>query len=666
MKIKDVTVKNFRLLKDIKLTFDEESTVIVGRNNSGKTSLTEVFKRFFASKNPVFQIEDFSSSAIKLFAAALEAYTPEADEMSIRALLPSISLKLTIEYDSSLTNYGSLGDFIIDFEPDCYSVIIMLKYELKSGKIKELFEELTPQKYIDLLRERIPKLYATNITVIDPTDETNTKEIEYSKLDNILEVDIISAQRGLNDATEKENDVIGKLLGSIFKNASHPTATEEMKAKSDEIENVIQGLQNTVDTDLRKSVDGLLPTFGLFGYPGLSDPRISTQTTLSAKSLLESSTKIRYDRGEGLFLPESYNGLGARNLIYMLIQLFELFRKYQSNQLKPRCHIIFIEEPEVHLHPQMQEVFIKQLCNIKNKFCETLNNDNDWQIQFVVSTHSTHLANQANVDAIRYFLSPSGGTGTVIKDLRECFLKEDVKEYKDFIHKYLTLTRCDLFFADKAILIEGATERILMPKFIEKVDAEFKVGLCSEYITTLEVGGAYAHRFYKFLEFLELRTLIITDIDSIDNQKIKCIVSNGFYSSNAGISKWFSHPTGYMPIETVMKAKESDKIKGTLRIAYQLPEMNSTLCGRSFEDSFMLANLELFGLQNDNMLEMKTFNEANNIDKTDFAIEYAIEKTDWNIPKYIKEGLVWLANGSQANGDTLMLTNSQEDVGNDC
>src|SRR3546814_4103670 len=70
--------------------------------------------------------------------------------------------------------------------------------------------------------------------------------------------------------------------------------------------------------------------------------------------------------------------------------------------------------------------------------------------------------------------------------------------YREFLHQYLTLTRCDLFFADKAVLIEGTSERLLLPAMIRTTDAA-AVGepqLGSQYLTVMEVGGAYAHRFF--------------------------------------------------------------------------------------------------------------------------------------------------------------------------
>ena len=60
MRITKVEVSNFRLLEDVKLTFEQGTTVVVGRNNSGKTSLTELFRRLSSEERPKFRLEDFS------------------------------------------------------------------------------------------------------------------------------------------------------------------------------------------------------------------------------------------------------------------------------------------------------------------------------------------------------------------------------------------------------------------------------------------------------------------------------------------------------------------------------------------------------------------------------------------------------------------------------
>src|SRR3546814_9849847 len=118
----------------------------------------------------------------------------------------------------------------------------------------------------------------------------------------------------------------------------------------------------------------------------------------------------------------------------------------------------------------MQEVFIRQLDQITSAFVSQLNENRPWPVQFVVTTHSPHMANEARFEAMRYFLSVADGDGlrrSVVKDLRQGMGNAPAPD-REFLHQYLTLTRCDLFFADKAVLIEGTSERLLLPAMIRK------------------------------------------------------------------------------------------------------------------------------------------------------------------------------------------------------
>ena len=104
MHIHKINIKNFRLLVNVDLYLEKRTTVIVGRNNSGKTSLTELFRRLLSENTPTFQLEDFSLSAHEQFWKAFVLKSQGRAEDEIRTALPVIEVRLTISYDKNASN----------------------------------------------------------------------------------------------------------------------------------------------------------------------------------------------------------------------------------------------------------------------------------------------------------------------------------------------------------------------------------------------------------------------------------------------------------------------------------------------------------------------------------------------------------------------------------
>jgi hypothetical protein len=294
----------------------------------------------------------------------------------------------------------------------------------------------------------------------------------------------------------------------------------------------------------------------------------------------------------------------------------------------------------------------------------------------IVSSHSSHIVADSNFNDIKYLKKESSNNVVAknLKDLRKEY-DEGTTQYQ-FLTQYLTISRAEIFFADKVVLIEGDTERMLIPTVMKKIDIEEEAAhkangttekylpLLSQNISIVEVGS-YSQIFDKFIEFLGIKTLVITDFDAVGNDGEKCEVAHSVSYSNDAITHYFNSPTlanlkGYSLQNKLFNKVNGNWVNqpdGKLCVVYQIDENGYN--ARSFEDAFIHLNRTFVknnkdnfkGLQNRGYFDV----DANNAyhlakecvkKKTHFALDilfHSDEKlSNWQIPSYIKEGLLWL------------------------
>lgn len=686
MRVESAHVKGYRLFENETISFDESTTIIVGRNNSGKTSFVELFYKFFGSgKSATFSIDDFSRiqrTSLREAATTWQQSHQSADKKKQDTLaslendainkLPEITLEIEFSYDDN-ESATPLADLILDLDPERHDALLSCRYYVK--KPQEFLRDFSESHYDDILefaRRRMGH-FTCEYTAIDKEDRSNRRSLQLSDVYKALSCDFIYAQTLFDDTALDKGHGLSKGFEQYYNKL---TSNEETL---DQLEDAIKNISEQLDSEyatLFKSVFDDLNTFGVNGMSALQT--VAVRSSFKPETLMKDSTKVFYRDEAGQYLPEAHNGLGFTKLIFIVLQFVSFLKAHEEKTPIPGTSLILIEEPEAHLHPQMQSVFIRSVA----KYIES----KKWDAQLVITTHSSHIIAESGFKGIRYFKAGSqaklsgtpacneGGASLQIKDLTT--FRNELKDNNEgdtvrFLEQYMELRRCDMFFADKIILIEGTTERLLLPKMIEKVDSlmgNTNSPLAHSYISLIEVGGAYASKFRELLQFLEVPTLIITDIDSVNpnNDNKKCKTSTpGAVTSNTTLKRWLPERTTITDLlskDTLERQREC----GLIRVCYQIPQEDGTAVGRSFEESFILANSDELAKQAPNLANASKFRRdkkhyhtaaairsnaytiAGKItNKSDFAFDILL-LDNWKTPKYIEEGLKWLAQASQS------------------
>lgn len=673
MKLSEIVIKNFRLLQDARMRLDTTgiTTILVGPNNSGKTSTIEAMLAFLQRPIKQLSINDFSlgcRDAFKKFethvltppAAAAEGEASAAEPPPLPAL-PVLSLQLKFDYDDTGPDLALAGELLMDLEDASTTVTVEIRFgpanpqQLAQAYLNDRDDD---QSFADYLAVTLHDHYKLDQFKLSPDGTQAERLPDRGILQRLIRIDVVSAQRHIDDREEGSKATrLSTLLHAHYERRYKVDAPGDFKA----LEKTLREQSTALGPQYVKAFDGLMKGLAKFGHP--ESPKLTVRAELSADGLFKDTTRVYYAAiaaaglpadgaaaaiDQAFELPERYNGLGFKNLIYIVLCLKSFREDVESDpEHRPRVHLVVVEEPEVHMHPQMQAVFVHKV----SEFLAPAAGETG--VQLLLTTHSSHMAANCGFAPIRYFRR---NKGTVeIKDLLsfEASAKTDPeKTAMEFLRKYLTTTRCDMFFADKLVFIEGQVERMLLPRLIAALEAALRDKLTSTYVCTVEVGGAYAHLFRKLIEFLQLPALVITDLDSIDGTtKKKTPVANGHASSNATLSKWLP---GSADLPKLMAAGESEKTSGRVRVAYQIAEAAGQPCARSFEEAFVYANAAWLLANKGKLLATgDTFSHpdaaaltadayAISLPKVDFALDL-LANSGWATPKYIREGLEWLA-----------------------
>jgi predicted ATP-dependent endonuclease of OLD family len=641
MHLKSLTISNFRKFGTTNNTIDfvgsngghtnlvsSSSTLIVGKNNAGKTTATKALEKILDSGNLIVG-NDFNFTYLNKFLK--NRLTPSPTQINatpelifkvlinvnaesndlITNLIPFMKLGDVLDFlydDSEVAEAGEAGEageeivVVNEDKPDGFDLSITIKYEIKESP---LFEK----QFVELIskyKSKPPLLFNKFIELIDNTAfmavyygiDGEPVEKNSFRLSDLVETQIISANKKLHD-TSNLSKVFNKIIHYRYKQEKAKKDFEEL---SGEIEEINEKISKKLTTSHDESINNVLSKIESSDRLG-----VKLSSDLTFDKVMNNLVKYEYTE-QKLQIPEGQFGLGYSNLMSIIGEIIDYVERYPQEDEQSKISLICIEEPETHMHPQMQELFIK---NINDAIIYLIDNSKKTlNCQLIITTHSSHILNSKihssnSFDNINYITCINNNSEVVrlndhavssvdkyvenADETEALFNKRKLDDLK-FLKKHIKYKVSELFFSDAVIFVEGLTEETLIPFYIDN-----HPDLKKYYISVFNINGAHGQVYYPLIKLLKIPSLIITDLDikrsdeekftvNDENEKTEIFSQvsnlNDRISTNSTIHKFNGKTSAGLS-----RYIESDNLFGV----FQKDPINKYYA-TSFEEAFILTN----------------------------------------------------------------------------
>jgi len=458
--IDTVRIAGFRGIKSLEISLSRV-TVLIGTNNSGKTSLLKALHLALGDYSRQLSEEDFY----------IDTDDKRVEEILIDVRIVPVNDGVRVQLFNE--------DWQVEFNDKIQAEgngnqYIALRTRAKRDKIKSGFD--------------------TSRTILKKWTDVNkweTEKIQESKFNRFLSIPFIAieAQRDIHQELKEKYSWIGKVLSNIQYEDNEIAALEslidgvnsEAVSKSQELITLRTNLQR-----LDKSFEG----------------SNNVEITPFPKKIRDLSKHFSVHFGESTAntFPMEYHGMGTRSWASMLTvgTFTDLMGIRHEEEKKPFFPILAAEEPEAHLHPNAQKTLYRQLEKSKG--------------QVIVSTHSPYLAAMAKQTELRYL--KRSDNGIVVR-----FLSIEDKEERRRLQREVIHSRGEILFSKALILCEGETEEQALPMLFEKYFGSecFVLG-----VSVIGVDGAGNYLpFLKFAKEFEIPVFIFSDGESETTRGLK-------------------------------------------------------------------------------------------------------------------------------------------------
>ena len=469
MKISRVVIRNFRSFAQLDVNIAPGTTCIIGENNSGKTNFLHAIR---------LCIDAGLSSAYRSLApndihSTVDIAQP--DQVLIGLEITDFAGKTNEEaLVGAWQHKPGLARLIYRYRPK-----LSVREDLEAGEIEA--GELTREDYHwEITGGGDPAHDLADL----PWDQDVGSSIRFSDLQSFQVVFLPALRDVESDLRQFRGSPLARLIDAMEIGPDEQEELLEALREANEkiaAAETINEIAEAIDASFTK-VTG--PAFSMDVALGVAEP--SFQAIVRALRILLTNAAMQD------FDPSS-NGLGLNNILYVSI-LIEYFHKRVAQQ-KSAGQIVLFEEPEAHLHPQLQLTLFKALSALP--------------FQSILTTHSTHIT--ANAPLASYVVLSQTGGPAIASSIPAEDAGLDQSDIND-LERYLDATRSNLLFARKVMLVEGPAELFLIPALLKHV---MDIDLDRDGISIVPIYGVHFDVYAKLFscQALPKKCAIITDGD---------------------------------------------------------------------------------------------------------------------------------------------------------
>lgn len=646
MYISKLSIKNFRCFnEDFIIDFKPGMNVIIGGNNSGKTTIFKALELVLGkSYSKSLTIDDFNKSYEDFL-------TPPSIE---------ISIILSTEETDSEEDKALIAGWLTKFDTN-WEATLTFKYFLPESSLSEYEQLMSKASSKEEKWFVIEKLLPKFVYRIFGGNPINNLRADPEILEKI-HCEVLGALRDVDSKMASGKSYLLKQVLLHFKDKK----TEKIEAEDVEeafltpeeefnsnAKALVGNLVERIDvTDILKLAKNTGASVG--GEPSLRGT-LSESDVLSILNLILKTDK-------NLEIPIGNNGLGYNNLIYisLILAKFKVITSESQGENAKTFPILLIEEPEAHLHPALQYNFLKFLQK------EVKSGESGKQI--FITTHSTQITSAVDLDSIICIEQNETGKLVAKYPAKVFSDSEDDIKSKKFIERFLDATKSAMLFSKSVLLVEGMAELILFPVFAERLG----YALEEQHISIVKVDSASFKHFLKLfgaginedriIFALSKRVACVTDKDPLKKKKVKNArwKKSWPYEINTDIENF-----DYQDISFTLSNLIATDKTGNIEIFYNQNDSGKTLefdlAWENYDNEFFIRDIELQeeivskiqlipNAEDRKRAEVATkFLEDVDNQKGEVAFELAYQlkdsKTEMSliIPGYIEEAIKWVS-----------------------